>query len=81
MRRVTTIRTGDNREVRGVLQDFEIDREDWNSYKLLDGGVVRLKTTVSQIFRLVDDNDKPIYGPDGAPAFLVKHKPDVVAIE
>ena len=33
-------------EVNGVEQDFEISREEWNEYKLLDGGVIRMKTSV-----------------------------------
>jgi hypothetical protein len=36
-------------------EDFEIVREDWNEYRLLDGGTVRVKTTVARIFRVLDE--------------------------
>lgn len=67
------------REVRGIEQDFEIVKEDWSAYRLLDGGEVRLKTTVLQIIRVVDEHDKPAFGPDGSPAFVVNHKSDASA--
>lgn len=35
--------------------DFEIGREDWAEYKLLDGGIIRVKLTVARIFRLEGD--------------------------
>lgn len=78
MRRIITIRRGDQ-EYKAIEQDFEIGREDWSVYKLLDGGVVRLKTTVSTILRIVDDEGRPKYNPDGTPSYIVKHKSDVVA--
>lgn len=64
-----------------IEQDFEIQREDWNEYKLLDGGIIRLKTTVQRIFRVLDDQGKPKYAPDGDPEVVVRHNTQVVAIE
>ena len=68
-------------EVNGVEQDFEISREEWNEYKLLDGGVIRMKTSVLQIFKVVDDDGGPVYNVQGAPQMLIRHKSDVVVRE
>ncbi len=78
MRPIVTMKVGD-REVKGIEQDFEIEREDWSRYKLLDGGVVRLKTTVAKIFRQVDDQGQPQLNPDGSPAVIVRHKSDIAS--
>ena len=68
-------------EVNGVEQDFEISREEWNEYKLLDGGVIRMKTSVLQIFKVVDDDGGPVYNVQGIPQMLIRHKSDVVVRE
>ena len=56
--KIQPIKAG-NQDFLAVEQQFEIGREDWNEYKLLDGGVVRLKTTVQRIFRVVDEEWQP----------------------
>ena len=66
-------------EVEAMEMDFEIGREEWNEYKLLDGGTIRVKTTVSRIYRLVDSEGAPKYDADGNPSFVVMHKSDVVS--
>jgi len=80
MGRRTQIRVGSN-----VLdvdeQDFEIAREEWNEYKLLDGGTVRVKTTVARIFRVVDADGKPKRSPEGDPEIVVRHNTQIVAID
>ena len=80
MPRVIKIKVG-NREVDAVEQQFDIQREEWNEYKLLDGGTVRLKTSVQRIFRMVDPKGKPAYNDQGDPNMIVRHKSEVVAIE
>jgi hypothetical protein len=62
-------------------QDFEIVREEWNEYKLLDGGIIRVKTTVQRIFRALDDQGKPRNTPEGDPEMIVRHNTQVVATE
>ena len=62
-------------------EDFEIVREDWNEYKLLDGGNVRLKTTVQRVFRVLDAQGNPKSSPDGDPEVIIRHNTQVVAIE
>ncbi len=61
--------------------DFEIGREEWNEYKLVDGGRVRVKTTVQKIARLLDAQGKPEFTPDGDPNVVVRHNTQVIASE
>ena len=74
---IRKIRLGD-KEINGVEQEFEIGREEWNEYKLLDGGRIRVKTQVHKIFRIVDDEGNQTYTSDGEPNVLVKHRTDIV---
>ena len=62
-----------------IALDFEITRESWAVYKLLDGGTVRVKTTVTRILHHVDDEGRVKYNPDGSPAVTVQSKIDVVS--
>lgn len=78
--RESTIRVGD-KEFRVRELDFEIDHEDWNAYKLLDGGRVRVKTTVARIFRVLDGDGQPAYNEDGDPHIIVRHKAEIVSSE
>lgn len=61
--------------------DFEIAKEDWNDYRLTDGGRVRIKTTVQKIFRVVDSNGQPLPSPDGSgePWMAVRHNTQVAS--
>ena len=68
-----------DQELLAIEQQFEIDRENWNEYKLLDGGRVRIKTTVARIFRVVDENGNQLYNDSGEPHLVVRHKSDIVA--
>ena len=80
MGRKTQIRVGGN--LLDVLyEEFEIAKEEWNEYKLLDGGVIRVKTTVQRIFRVLDEQGKPKVGEDGDPEVIVKHNTQVVSID
>jgi len=74
------IKVGD-REVNAREEDFEIVREDWNEYRLLDGGSIRVKTTVARIFRVLDDEGRPVYDQDGDPQMVVRHNTQIVAAE
>ena len=59
--------------------DFHVSREEWNEYKLLDGGVVRVKTNVQRIFAVLNPDGSRQERDDGSPALVVAHKTDVVA--
>jgi hypothetical protein len=62
-------------------EDFEIVKEDWNEYRLLDGGTIRIKTTAQRIFRVLDANGNPKVGEDGDPEVVVRHSAQVVAVD
>ena len=59
--------------------DFDVGREEWNEYKLIDGGVVRVKTNVQRIFAVLNPDGSTRKQDDGAPALVVAHKTDIVA--
>ena len=80
MKPTKRIKVGD-REVNAREEDFEIVREDWNEYRLLDGGSVRVKTTVARIFRVLDEEGRPVYDQDGDPQVVVRHNTQIVAAE
>ena len=80
MKPTKRIKVGD-REVNAREEDFEIVREDWNEYRLLDGGSVRVKTTVARIFRVLDEEGRPVYDQDGDPQMVVRHNTQIVAAE
>lgn len=67
-----------NQEFLAIEQQFEVGREEWNEYKLLDGGTVRLKTNVQRIFRIVDEDANQLYNEQEEPNLLVRHRTDVV---
>ena len=62
----------------GIERDFEIDREQWNVYSLLDGGTVRVKTSVQKIYQVVDAEGTPVHDQTGLPVYAASHKSEVV---
>jgi hypothetical protein len=46
--------------------EFETEKEPWTVYKLEDGTVLRLKTVLATVSRLVDR-----YKPDGEPIYVL----------
>ena len=78
--RIERIKAGDQ-DIYAIEQDFEIGREGWSVYQLLDGGTIRLKTTVQKIYRVVDENGRPQTDANGEPVFVARHKSDVVFSE
>jgi hypothetical protein len=71
--------TIDGKEVSVREQDFEIAKEEWAEYKLLDGGTVRVKTNVTRIYRVLDEQGNPAVHPDGQPQMYVNTSLVVVA--
>ena len=80
MPRPIKMRVGDE-SLEVLEQQFEIERESWNEYKLLDGGTVRVKTSIHRIFRVLDADGRPAYNDQGDPYMVIRHKTDVVAAE
>ena len=75
---VTKLRIGD-REYDVIEQQFDIRAENWSEYKLLDGGIVRLKTTAQKIYRVLDTAGQPAFTAEGDPHILVRHSTQVVS--
>ncbi len=61
--------------------DFDVASEPWSEYRFIDGGRVRLKTTVSKIFRLVDENQDGMFTEEGDPFVVVRHNTVISASE
>ncbi len=55
-----------NREVEAVTVDFDAKSEPWATYELSDGSVIKLRTTISGVFRLEGEYDQ-----GGNPAYSV----------
>ena len=73
--------TVEGQEVWVREEDFETAREEWNEYRLLDGGRIRVKAVVLKILRVVDEKGEPQFQPDGEPMFLVRNQVTVSASE
>lgn len=69
------------RDFDAVEKPFDIGKEDWNEYELLDGGTVRVKTTVQKIFQIVDDQGNAQRTGDGDLQIMVKHNTQIVVSE
>jgi len=57
-----------HREVEAIEVDFEADVEPWSTYKLSDGTTLKLRTTVTGVFRLEGEHDQM-----GNPLYNVSH--------
>ena len=79
-RRIQRLKAG-GQEVFGMEQDFMITKEEWNAYELLDGGTIRLKTSIQKLYRVVDKEGQPQADANGEPLFMASHKSDVVFSE
>ena len=75
---IQKFRMGDQ-DVDAIEVGFEIKKEDWNEYELTDGGFVRVKTTVTRVYRVIDEQGNPRFNSDGSPMLGVNHKTDVVS--
>ena len=54
-------------------EEFEIFREEWNEYRLMSGGRLRLKTVVQKIFQVIDEEGKPLIDQSGESVVFVRH--------
>lgn len=54
-----------------VALDFDIVKEDWLVYEILDGGRVKIRCIVTAIWAVVDENGVQIAGPDGRKPWLI----------
>lgn len=70
-------------DVGGVMRDvievpFEIVKEPWAEYEMLDGGRLRVRHILQRLFVVVDDDGKPAMNDDGDPLVLVRAMPVAV---
>jgi hypothetical protein len=77
IRELAELPTG--KKLRGFEVDFELDKENWSDYHLLDGTKVRVKHTLVKIYRLVDENDEPLFDKNGDPEVYINGAIIVVA--
>lgn len=82
-RRVRELKTlPDGRKLFGVEEEgVETIDEQWNVYRLTDGSTVRVKATLSGVFRVVDEQGNPIHDEAGEPQVYVDTSVAVVAPE
>ena len=80
MPRTTRIKVRDQ-EYDAIDLDFQIAREEWNEYTLLDGGRVRMKTSPQRMYRVLDADGKPANNEQGEPFIIVRHNTTIVSIE
>jgi hypothetical protein len=66
------LKIGD-KTVPGTLVDFETVREEYNTYKLSDGSMIRMKTVVTSIIRTEE------FTPSGEPVYIVNSQNVLVA--
>lgn len=71
-RQVTVAPGGPSRDAE--LVEVQQSSEQWNQYLLGDGSVVRMKTVVTEVWRLIDEYDQ-----EGNPVYLVRSR-NVLAV-
>ena len=76
----TEVPVGDERRPAFELE-FEIEREDWNVYKLLDGGRVRVKVVVAKMFQVLTDDGEFARTPDGDRLVVVRNNVQITVSE
>jgi hypothetical protein len=62
-----------DKTIGGTLVDFETVREEYNSYRLSDGSMIRMKTVVTNIIRTDE------FTPNGEPIYVVNSQNVLVA--
>jgi hypothetical protein len=77
---ITKVKVGDQ-ELPARELEFETVNEPWSEYKLSGGGRVKSRSTLLRVYRVVDDNGKPAYQPDGQPYLIVTLAPQLIASE
>ncbi|MCY3886666.1 MAG: hypothetical protein OXG19_03045 [Chloroflexi bacterium] len=78
MAEVVTINI-DGQNKPAVELTFEIIKEDWCEYELADGGRIRLRSTATKIYGLIDGEDKPLRDAMGDRIVSITHATQVVA--
>jgi len=54
--------------------NYKTIKEDWNEYELEDGSVLRVKTVVTKISKMLEDDKKSLrYTSEGEPVYNVRY--------
>ena len=70
----------DGSKVKMVEVKWEaLNNEPWSEYKLEDGTFVRIKNVVIKAFRILDEDGKPAFSPDGEPQVVLRSTRVLVA--
>jgi hypothetical protein len=78
MRQVTLTLPGNN-SITGLELDFEIGKEQWNEYNLLDGGRIRMKSTILRFIHIIDPATGQLkYLENGEPELFIQANNQVV---
>ena len=76
--RNTTVRI-EGTDRNAIEVDFEIAREEWNEYRLVGGGRIRIKITPLRVFRVLDDQGEVAWTEQGDPFVYVRYNTQIVA--
>ncbi len=70
---------------RGLLSavecTFSVIQEAWSQYQVSDGGIIRMRSTALRIYRVVGDDGRPSFLPDGQRDYIVTQQTQMVSPE
>lgn len=66
-----TVQLPDGTTAEAISLPFEVVAEPWHEYAMADGGRIRTRPIATRIFKVLDDEGKHRFNPDGTPVFYV----------
>ena len=79
-KRTITLVDSPTGEIEAEDLDFSVVKEDWNSYRLEDGTILKVKLSVAKISRGIDPKTKGAYIlPSGEPLYNVRWNTNISA--
>ncbi len=54
--KIAEIKLPDGSSLRAEDMDYDVENENWNKYRLSDGTQVKIRTVISNIYWVVDDD-------------------------
>jgi hypothetical protein len=69
------------KKVFGIETEFEVIRENWSTYELPDGTIIRVKHNLAKAYRLVDQKGNQLYGEDGAPQIYTHSDSETIEVK
>ncbi len=71
----------DGKKAMVIELSFQIANEDWNEYRLEGGIILRMKSTVARVFRVLDAEGNPAYHDSGEPNIVIQSTNTAIANE